>query len=335
MKSKPFVDTVVVNVSAGNGGNGCVSFRREKFVPRGGPDGGDGGRGGHIIFEFDSQQDSLAPLFFTPELRAEHGGHGSGGRRHGRNGHDLVVRVPPGTVVRDINADLLLGELVAVDERLLVARGGKGGRGNCHWATPSHQAPREHTDGVTGETRALRVELKTVAEAGLIGCPNAGKSSLLDALTRARSKVGAYPFTTLHPVIGVLEGPDHQRMRIADVPGLIREAHLGHGLGIAFLRHIERASSLVMVLDMGGTEGRDPVDDYEQVTEEIRHYNPEMPGRVVLIVANKMDVPGADKNLEAFKQRTGKEAVPVSTLSGDGIEDLKRLLVRMAPPPRN
>ncbi len=335
MKPKPFVDTVLIHASAGSGGNGCVSFRREKYVPRGGPDGGDGGRGGHVMLEADPHQDSLTPFFFAPNLRAEAGGNGSGNRRHGRNGEDRLGRVPLGTVVRDADTGLLLGELLREGERLQVARGGKGGLGNYHWVTPSHRAPREHTDGETGEILNLRLELKSIADVGLVGFPNAGKSSLLDALTRANSRIGAYPFTTIHPVIGVLERPDQSRIRIADVPGLIRDAHLGHGLGIAFLRHIERAACLIVVVDMAATEGRDPVADFTHVMDEMRHYNATLPDRVALVVANKMDGPDAAAHQADFERRTGRAPFPVSALTGAGIPELIQWLVKTALPVQN
>ncbi len=335
MKSKPFVDTVEIHVAAGDGGNGCVSFRREKYVPRGGPDGGDGGHGGSVFLEADRQQDSLAPFFYAPNLRATAGGHGRGKRRHGRKGEDRIGHVPPGTVIHDAATGTVLDELVREGDRLCIARGGKGGLGNCHWVTSSHQAPREHTDGAPGERTTLRLEMKSIADIGLVGFPNAGKSSLLDALTRARSRIGAYPFTTLHPVIGVLESPDHQRIRIADVPGLIDGAHLGHGLGISFLRHVERAVCLVIVLDMAGSEGRDPASDYCQLLTEMRHYNPALPERTQLVVANKMDCEGAAEQRDEFHRRTGQETIPVSALCGDGVEQVKQQLIKMVPPRQN
>ncbi len=334
MKTKPFVDTVKIQIAAGDGGNGCVSFRREKYVPRGGPDGGDGGRGGSVYLEANRHQDSLAPFFFAPNLRAESGGHGSGQRRHGRNGRDHIGHVPTGTVVYDAATTAMLGEILCEGDRLCVARGGKGGLGNCHWVTPSHQAPREHTDGMPGEKMTLRLEMKTIADIGLVGFPNAGKSSLLDAITRAHSRIGAYPFTTLHPVIGVLKYPGHRRLRIADVPGIIDGAHLGHGLGLAFLRHVERAPSLVMVLDMAGSEGRDPIADYTHLLNEMRHYDADLPKRTQLIVANKMDRPEAEQHRLAFHRQTGRQTVAVSAISGDGLDTLKDILVKMAPPPQ-
>lgn len=332
MKAKPFVDTVEIHVAAGAGGNGCVSFRREKYVPRGGPDGGDGGHGGSVYLEADRHQDSLAPFFYTPNVRAESGGHGKGQRRHGRKGRDCIARVPLGTVIHDAVTPTILGELIHEGERLCVARGGKGGLGNCHWVTPSHQAPREHTQGAAGEACTLRLEMKTIADIGLVGFPNAGKSSLLDALTGAHSRIGAYPFTTLHPVIGVLQGPDHRRLRIADVPGIIEGAHRGHGLGLAFLRHVERASSLVVVLDMAGSEGRDPIADYTHLMHEMGHYHAGLPKRVSWIVANKMDCPDAERNREAFHRHIGRDTISVSALSGAGLADLKAILVKKAPP---
>lgn len=335
MKAKPFVDTVEIRVAAGTGGNGCVSFRREKYVPRGGPDGGDGGRGGSVYLEADRHQDSLASFFYNPNVLAESGGHGKGQRRHGRNGRDRIARVPLGTVIHDAATTAILFELLREGERFCVAHGGKGGLGNCHWVTPSHQAPREHTLGVAGEKRTLRLEMKTIADIGLVGFPNAGKSSLLDALTGANSKIGAYPFTTLHPVIGVLQSPDHRHIRIADVPGIINGAHLGHGLGLAFLRHVERAASLVVILDMAGSEERDPIMDYTHLIKEMNHYQAGLPERVQLIVANKMDCPEAEHNRLAFQRHTGRETVPVSALSGTGLDFLKTILIKKAPPHQN
>ncbi len=328
---KPFIDRARISARAGKGGDGCVSFRREKYVPRGGPDGGDGGRGGHVILEADRQQDSLAAFFYAPNLRAEHGGHGQGGRRHGRNGTDRIARVPPGTVVRDVESGALIGELIRDGDRLQIGHGGKGGLGNCHWVTPSHQAPREHTDGDPGELRDLRLELKTIADIGLIGFPNAGKSSLLDALTNARSRIGAYPFTTLHPVIGVMQSADHHSLRIADVPGLIYGAHQGHGLGIDFLRHVERAPSLIVIVDMAATEDRDPVADYRQVMTEIEFYNVDLPKRVATVVANKMDIAQAAINRDRFDREIGQTSIPVSAQTGQGIDALKQWLLKTVP----
>ncbi len=335
VKSKPFVDTVEIHVAAGQGGDGSVSFRREKHVPRGGPDGGDGGRGGHVYLEADQRQDSLTPFFFSPNLHAERGGNGSGKRRHGRNGRDRVGLVPLGTVIRDETTQTILGELTVHGERLLVAKGGGGGLGNCHWVTPSHRAPREHTDGEPGGAGTLRLEMKTIADVGLVGIPNAGKSSLLDSLTRAHSRVGAYPFTTLHPVIGVLKRPDHGLIRIADIPGLIHGAHRGHGLGIAFLRHIERASCLLMVIDISDCDERKPAADYNHVMEELGHYDITLPKRVAMIVANKMDLPGAQTRLRLFKRQTGRTAFPVSSMTGSGIDELKKWLFKTVPPAQN
>jgi GTP-binding protein len=329
VKARRFVDSVRIHVTGGNGGHGAVSFRREKYVPRGGPDGGDGGRGGHIILRADPHEDSLIALHFAPECRAAHGGDGGRQRRHGRNGTDLVVRVPCGTEIRSADTGELLADLVEANAEFVAARGGKGGWGNCHWVSPTHQVPLEHSDGVAGETRRLRLELKLIADVGLVGFPNAGKSMLLGAVTPAHPKVAAYPFTTLHPMIGTLTLADYRKIRIADVPGLIRGAHAGAGLGDAFLRHIERASVLVIVIDMAGVDGRSPAEDYRSLMRELRLYSPELPRGVRLIVANKMDLSEAAPKLREFVRITRRKPIAVSALTGQGIEEFKAALVKL------
>jgi GTP-binding protein len=333
VKRVTFVDTVLVHVAAGDGGNGCSSFRREKFVPKGGPDGGDGGRGGHVILRADRNTDSLIGLFYAPHLRAPHGGHGLGKQMHGRDGKDCVARVPCGTVIRRAEDDSPLGEIVEHGAEFIVARGGKGGLGNCHWKTPSHQAPTEKTPGAKGEILELRLELKLVADVGLVGLPNAGKSSLLARLTHAHPKIGPYPFTTIHPVIGTLVFEDYAALRLADIPGLIEGAHAGAGLGHLFLRHVERTSSLVFVLDMASVEGRDPAQDYDCLRREISLYKADLLDRRSLVVANKMDLPEAKEKLAAFVRETGVTPLPVSTITGEGLDELRRLLHEWAPSP--
>ena len=322
MKTRTFVDNVVVHAAAGNGGNGCSSFRREKFIPRGGPDGGDGGRGGHVIFVGDRDTDSLVRLYYSPHQRAPDGGHGKGKQRYGREGKDLLVKVPCGTEVWDEDAALLLGDIVHHGEQLMVARGGKGGLGNCHWKTSTNQAPRQHTPGELGQRLKLRLELKLLAEIGLVGFPNAGKSSLLAAITDAHPRIAAYPFTTLHPIIGTIILADYSRITVADIPGLIAGAHEGVGLGDDFLRHIERAPGLVYVIDMAGADGRKPHEDYATLLEEVAKYDEEMPRRPCLVVANKMDVPEAAENLKIFKRKTRTKPIPVSALQRTGLAEL-------------
>lgn len=332
MKARKFVDSVVVHVSGGNGGNGCVSFRREKYVPKGGPDGGDGGRGGHVIFRAERNVDSLISLFFNPQQHAEDGGHGKGSRMHGRNGADLVIAVPCGTVVTDVETGRLLADLTDPDQETLVAQGGKGGLGNPHWQTSTHQTPYEHTDGEEGEQFSLRLDLKLLADVGLVGMPNAGKSSLLGAISNAHPKVGAYAFTTLNPIIGTVKVGDDYDVRsytVADIPGLVKGAHEGVGLGDHFLRHVERAACLALVIDMAGSEGRDPVEDYETLRRELKLYRSDLVDRPFLVVANKMDLPEAAENLPLFEKKTRIKVFQVSTVSGEGVERLKKRLLQM------
>ena len=326
MKPVVFKDRVKLEVVAGNGGDGMASFRREKFVPRGGPDGGDGGRGGHVFFQASKDVDSLLPLYFRPQQRAGHGGRGGTQRRHGRNGQDLVIPVPCGTIACLYETDTPVGEVIADGDRLRVARGGKGGVGNCRFVTSTHQAPTEFTEGEEGEHKLLRVDLKMVADVGLVGYPNAGKSTLLRALTSAHPKTAPYPFTTLHPMVGTLVFDDHRRIRIVDVPGLIEGAHEGVGLGHDFLRHIERSRFLVFVLDMAGTDGRSPADDYRHLREELRFHKEELDSRPYLVVANKMDAPEAETNLEIFAEQLGEKPIPTIAELGEGTDELKSAL---------
>ncbi len=332
MKTRKFVDSVVVHVSGGNGGNGCVSFRREKYVPKGGPDGGDGGRGGHVILRAERNADSLISLFFNPQQHAPDGGHGKGSRMHGRNGADLRIPVPCGTVITDVETGSVLADLTDTDQEVLVAKGGKGGLGNPHWQTSTHQTPYEHSNGEEGEQLSLRLDLKLLADVGLVGMPNAGKSSLLGAISNAHPKVGAYAFTTLHPVIGtVTVGEDFEARNytVADIPGLVKGAHEGVGLGDHFLRHVERAACLALVIDMAGSEGRDPVEDYETLRRELKLYRHDLPDRSFLVVANKMDLPEAEEHSRRFERKTRLKTLKVSTVTGDGVPLLKKRLLQM------
>lgn len=333
MKTRHFVDSAKVFAIAGDGGNGCCSFRREKYVPRGGPDGGDGGHGGSVILRVDPDTDSLIEFHFSPHLRAVRGEHGKGQKCFGRRGDDFVGRVPPGTEVWDDATGEMIGDLVEPGAELLVAQGGKGGLGNPHFVSSTHQAPREHTPGTPGVQRVLRLELKLAADCGLVGFPNAGKSLLLTRLTNAHPKVAAYPFTTLNPIIGTMQFEDYTRLTIADIPGLLKGAHEGVGLGDRFLRHIERAGSLIFVVDMAGSDGRDPVDDYKVVINELNLYRRGFPRRQSIVVANKMDLPDAAGNLTRFRRKTGTAPIPVSAATGEGIPTLAkaiRQLVRRA-----
>jgi GTP-binding protein len=327
MKSIVFRDQVKLYVQAGDGGDGGVHFRREKFVPYGGPNGGDGGDGGSVILVGDEQTDSLLDLYDHPHQTAESGEKGGTSQCTGSRGYDLRVKVPRGTVVRlGEKTGPILGEILGDGEELPVAKGGKGGLGNIHFKTSTHQAPREYTDGIEGEKRILWLELKTIADVGLVGYPNAGKSTLLAAMTHAHPKVASYPFTTLNPIIGTLEYADFRRIRIADIPGLIEGAHSGVGLGHEFLRHIERTRLLLFLIDMGATDGRDPLDDYRKLRDELRLYNLTLADRPYRIVANKMDAPDADENLARFRNETGEDPLPMIAELGEGTEALKQLL---------
>lgn len=323
MKSRKFVDSVVVYAAGGNGGNGCVSFRHEKFVEFGGPDGGDGGKGGDVIFVGDREEDSLIRLYFTPHQRAKSGGHGKGKKMYGRKGDDLVVKVPCGTEVWNQETGEMVGDILAHGQQIVAAAGGKGGRGNVHWLTSTHQAPREHTDGGEGQTLTLRLELKLVADVGLIGFPNAGKSSILTAISDAHPRIASYPFTTLNPIIGTIVSDDYRRVTVADLPGLIEGASNGSGLGDQFLRHVERAPVLVFVLDMAGVDGRDPADDFRCLKSELKQYDKELIKRMHLVVANKMDLPEAAQNLKKFTRKTRIKPLPVSALMKEGLADLR------------
>lgn len=328
MKILTFVDQVRIQAFAGNGGNGSGQMRRAKFEPHGGPDGGDGGDGGSVWLKASKDVASLLDLHFSPIVRAEHGEHGRGKQQYGAAGADKVVPVPLGTEVRDAETGEWVGEVLADGDRLLVAQGGKGGKGNLHFKSSVHQAPREWTPGTPGEAKELTLTMKTVAEVGLVGYPNAGKSTLLSAVSAARPKVAAYPFTTLHPQVGTVQVDATHSFRVADIPGLIDGAHKGVGLGHDFLRHIERTKFLVYVVDMAGTDGRKPAEDLKALREELRLYNAELAERPSLVVANKMDEESAKANLKAFLRAFKGEPRPVeiSAVLGEGVEELVETL---------
>ncbi len=326
MKGLTFVDNCRIQVSAGNGGDGCASFRREKFIPKGGPDGGDGGNGGSVYIRASKDTDSLLNLYYQPLRRAEHGEKGQGKQCYGRGGKDLYIDVPCGTEVRLEETGELLGEVIKPGDVLLVAKGGIGGKGNMHFLTSSHQAPREFTHGTKGEIRTLLIELKTVADVGLVGYPNAGKSTLLAAISPAKPKIASYPFTTLHPIIGTIEFEDYGRMKIADIPGLIDGAHKGVGLGHDFLRHIERTKFLLFVIDMAGVDGRNPTEDFRNLRKELKLYSPELARRPYMIVANKMDLAASTENVKEFKRRVRIKPFEMSAAEAMGIDELRLLL---------
>ncbi len=320
-----FIDEVRIYVKAGDGGNGCLAFRREKYVPRGGPSGGDGGRGGDVVFVASPHHNTLLHFRFNPEHKADRGRHGEGSNRTGRDGHSIEVPVPVGTLVYDADSGELIHDFTRSGEKFIVAKGGRGGRGNQHFATPTHQAPTEHEPGKPGEERNLRLELKLLADVGLVGFPNAGKSTLISRVSAARPKIADYPFTTLEPNLGVVEF-DGRTFVVADIPGLIEGAHEGHGLGIQFLRHVERTRLLVHLVDVSEFSGRDPVEDFEIIMRELASFSEEMISKPMIVVATKMDVAqDADRveRLEAKAAEAGFELFKISAVTGEGIELLK------------
>lgn len=330
-----FLDRVSLTLTAGNGGDGAATFRREAHVPRGGPDGGDGGRGGSVHLVVDVGQTTFGDYRFKHHFKAPAGGRGEGSRRHGKAGGDLDLPVPPGTVVLDADG-ALMADLVSPGQRVMVARGGKGGLGNTHFATSVHQAPRHAQKGEPGEARTITLELRLIADVGLVGLPNAGKSTLLAALTAATPRIAAYPFTTLEPNLGVLDletldPTDHRRVTLADLPGLIEGASAGAGLGHAFLRHVERTRVLVHVVDLGAA---DPERDFGVIRDELEARDPRLLGKTTLVVANKLDLPGAADRLAGFRaarRRQGLEVVAVSAAEGEGIPELLAALARLLP----
>jgi GTP-binding protein len=355
-----FIDEVTISVKAGDGGNGCLAFRREKYVPRGGPSGGDGGRGGDVVMVASPHYNTLLHFRFNPEYKAERGRHGEGSNKKGRDGNSLTIETPVGTVVYDAETGELLHDFTAAGDRFVVAKGGRGGRGNARFATPTHQAPTEHEPGRPGEERRLRLELKLLADVGLVGFPNAGKSTLISRISAARPKIADYPFTTLEPNLGVVT-TDDGAMRtfvVADIPGLIEGAHLGHGLGVQFLRHIERTRVLAHLVDVSEATGRDPVNDFEIVMRELASFSaahaapvearPEAPSapaaapvpemhpasadlvhKPMLLVATKIDVaqdPERIARLERLAHDRGLPFYKISSVTGEGIPELKRAL---------
>jgi GTP-binding protein len=322
-----FIDEAKVILKSGDGGHGCVSFRREKFIPKGGPDGGNGGKGGDIVLLCDRNEGDLQAYRWQPHRSARNGTPGMGRQCAGPDGTDLIMPVPPGTQVLEEGTGRLVAELTEHGDRVVLLAGGKGGLGNMNFKSSVNQAPRRTTPGYPGEKGEFRLVLKTIADIGLVGYPNAGKSTLTNLLTAARPKTAPYPFTTLHVNVGVIEYPDRfDRIVMADIPGLIEGAHDNRGLGHQFLRHIERCTLLVFIIDMAGSENRKPWDDFQVLERELRLYSQVLAGKPRVIVANKLDLPDAPKYLKEFQARVKERVIPISCFSGDGLEDLRTQL---------
>ncbi len=333
-----FIDQAKIRVKAGDGGNGCMAFRREKFVPRGGPSGGDGGRGGDVIMESSQRHNTLIHFRFNPEHKAQRGEHGMGSNCSGSDGISIVLQVPVGTSLFDQETGELIHDFSTPDERVVVAKGGRGGRGNQHFATSTHQAPREHELGRAGEERTFRLELKLLADVGLVGYPNAGKSTLISRISAAKPKIADYPFTTLEPNLGVVtvgEEPHQESFVVADVPGLIEGAHLGSGLGVQFLRHIERTRVLVHLVDVSDASGRpDPVEDFKVINRELASFGNGLEEKPMIVAATKIDAANPEKlkKLSTYIKRRKMEFHAISAVTGQGIDELKWALAKRVRP---
>jgi len=327
-----FVDECVIKASAGDGGRGCVAFRREKYEPWGGPNGGDGGAGGDVVLLGSHDTNNLVDFKFKPHWKGQRGEHGLGKDCNGKEGTDAVLRLPLGTVVTDLSTKRVVAELIEDGQRIVLCKGGNGGWGNTHFKTSTNRAPNRANPGQSGEHGEFRLVLKSIADVGLVGFPNAGKSSLTNAITKAHPKMAAYPFTTLHPQIGVIEYKDEvrgdKRLLMADIPGLIEGASENRGLGHRFLRHVERCALLLFIVDMAGHDGRDPREDYRQLLNELKLYDPALLKKPRLVAANKMDLPSAAGNLATFKRRHKVDTVEISCLTGDGLDRLKKELLK-------
>lgn len=320
-----FIDRVKIKVKAGDGGNGVTAFRREKFVPRGGPSGGDGGVGGSVWMEADEGLNTLLHLRFNPEHKADRGRHGEGSNRFGKDGEDATIRVPVGTQVFNAETEELLVDFTEAGQQFLIAKGGKGGWGNSHFATPTRRAPKFHYTGRPGEEKELQLELKLIADVGLVGFPNAGKSTLISVISAAKPKIADYPFTTLEPNLGVVDLGDFRTFVVADIPGLIEGASDGAGLGDRFLRHVERTKIMLHLVDVSSLEGRNPIDDYRIINRELANYNADMANRPQIVVATKIDAlddPERLENLRAVAMHDGKEFIAISSVANKGLKEL-------------
>ena len=326
-----FVDLVTIDVKAGDGGRGCVSLHREKYKPKGGPDGGDGGRGGNVLARASLDLSTLLDFKYHPINRADNGRMGGGNNRHGRDGYDLVLRVPVGTIIRDADTGEVLADLVEDGQTVIIARGGRGGLGNAHFATPTRQTPRFAQPGEPGESRKLQLELKLLADVGLVGQPNAGKSTFISVVSKSRPKIADYPFTTLIPNLGVVKCEDMRSFCIADIPGLIEGAHNGTGLGFQFLRHIERTSVLAHLVDISDTAQNDPVESFEKIMKELAMFNSELAQKTMVVVGTKMDISGDKQNLNRLALYCKTEQLPffpISAVTGQGVKELIAALLK-------
>ena len=317
-----FVDEVVIKVIAGKGGDGCTSFRREKFIPEGGPNGGNGGKGASIIFKVDEGLKTLLDLRYQKEIKGHKGENGKGKNMNGKNAEDVIVKVPMGTVVKDVDTNLIIADLTKKNDEVIVAAGGRGGRGNTAFKTHSNTAPNFSENGEPGEEKTLKVELKLLADVGFVGLPSVGKSTLLSKISAAKPKIASYHFTTLVPNLGVVKTKDNRTFVAADLPGLIEGASSGAGLGDRFLKHIERTRVIVHIIDMSGIEGRDPYDDYIKIRQELKNYSEKLSNKEEIIVANKMDMPSSIDNLKEFKSKVDKEIFEISAINNIGIDEL-------------
>ncbi|MDQ0414554.1 GTPase ObgE [Mesobacillus stamsii] len=319
-----FVDQVKIYVKGGDGGDGMVAFRREKYVPKGGPAGGDGGNGANVIFQVEEGLRTLMDFRYQRHFKAPRGEHGMSKNQHGKNSKDMIVKVPPGTIVSDVETGVIIADLVEHGQQAVIAKGGRGGRGNSRFATPANPAPELSEKGEPGQEREIMMELKLLADVGLVGFPSVGKSTLLSVVSAARPKIAEYHFTTIAPNLGMVETEDGRSFVLADLPGLIEGAHSGVGLGHQFLRHIERTRVIIHVIDMAATEGRDPYEDYLTINNELKEYNLRLTERPQVIVANKMDMPNAEENLKVFKEKVGDEHLvfPISAVTREGLREL-------------
>ena len=325
-----FIDEAIITVQSGNGGKGCVSFRREKFIPRGGPDGGDGGKGGDIVLSTTSRKRTLYHFTYQKHFKAENGTHGQGNQKTGKNGLNLTIELPPGTLVIDADTGHLIKDLVDTGETFVILKGGRGGQGNTKFKTSTHRTPRFAQPGEPGETKTLKLELKLLADVGIIGLPNAGKSTLIAAISSARPKIANYPFTTLTPSLGVVKTNRAEPFVVADIPGLIKGAHQGTGLGIKFLRHIERTRILIHLIDVSSIDPDDPLNQYRTINQELVMYDEKLVQKPQIVVLNKLDLPGVRKAAEIFQSALkDKKVLLISALAGQGLEQLKSQIVRL------